>query len=76
MNGTRVTQVNETFFIPLPIESRRVIEGGCDCAYCKTHPDKTPQWDTLAVASGSPYAWTVHFPELQGHSPGETIRAM
>lgn len=69
MNGTPITQVGESIFIPLPPLARRPIAGGCQCAFCKAHPDQTPQWDTLAVSPGTKYAWTVHYPEIAQVQP-------
>jgi hypothetical protein len=63
-NGTRVTKRGDTLFMPLPGDLRRPIEGGCSCAFCKAHPDLVPQWDVVACSPASPYAWTVHYPEL------------
>jgi hypothetical protein len=53
-----------TFFARLPENAKRAIDGGCQCAFCKAHPDKTPAWDTLAVDPDSCTAWTVHYPEM------------
>jgi hypothetical protein len=69
MNGAPITQVGETIFIPLPAAISRPIPGGCQCFYCKAHPDQTPTWDTLAVSPGTQYAWTVHYPEIAGRTP-------
>jgi hypothetical protein len=52
-----------TQFVALPVIAQRPIEGGCDCRYCKAHPNRTPKWDTLAFVSSTD-AWTVHFPDL------------
>jgi hypothetical protein len=69
LNGIRVHRTGGTIFVPLPKESQSVIEGGCTCNYCKAHPELTPMWDTLAIATkarGSDHTWTVHYPELKG----------
>ena len=48
-----------------PTELQRTIEGGCQCLYCKDHPDKPPMWDALAIdAKARCHTWTVHYPEL------------
>ncbi len=39
---------------------------GCDCPYCKAHPNETPSWDTLAIPlkiSPTDFSWTVHMPD-------------
>ena len=64
MNGAKVTHRNGTSFVALPAETRRPIDGGCQCAYCKAHPDKRPMWDTLAISADATRAWTVHYPDL------------
>ena len=63
MNGSKVTKRGETYFVALPADAQRQIAGGCQCAWCLTHPDRTPMWDTLAIGEAS-HAWTVHYPEL------------
>lgn len=53
-------------YLRLPKELRRPITSGCDCKYCKAHPDIPPTWDTLAVPTGDKpdqTSWTVHMPE-------------
>jgi hypothetical protein len=66
LNGAKTTRRNDTVFVALPIEAQRPIAGGCSCDWCKTHPDRTPMWDTLAVpADGKGAAQTVHFPEFR-----------
>lgn len=64
MNGAKVTERNGTLFIALPTEAQTAIAGGCQCAFCRAHPTKTPMWDTLAVGHDAPRAWVVHYPEL------------
>ncbi len=55
-----------TVFVKLPPALCRAIDGGCQCHYCKAHPAKTPQWDTLAMREdGSGDSWPVHYPELK-----------
>jgi len=64
-NGLKPKLVKSTLFVPLPVEAQRPIEGGCGCGYCKSHPDKLPAWDTLAIdAKAEQRTWTVHYPEL------------
>ena len=66
-NGARVIQRTETcVFVRLPESMQRPIDL-CSCSYCKSHPNETPRWDTLAVGlkrpeTGADYAWTVHMP--------------
>jgi len=66
-NGARVICRTETCaFVRLPESMQRPIDM-CSCGYCKSHPNETPRWDTLAIGlkrpeSGADYAWTVHMP--------------
>lgn len=62
----KTTQVKTTIFIAAPIEARKDIVGGCQCKFCVAHPDKTPQWDTIAVDVKNPKggACLVHYPEF------------
>lgn len=68
MNGSMIIgRTDTTIFIRLPDDLQRDC-GKCSCAYCVAHPDETPRWDTLAVATDKPkegndYAWTVHMPD-------------
>lgn len=63
MNGIRVKKHKDgTMFVPLPLEVQRPVTGGCQCSYCKDHPDKTPMWDTLALHPEQDVTWTVHYP--------------
>lgn len=65
LSGIKPKLVNETLFVALPAELRRPIDGGCNCPYCKSHPSKTPAWDTLAIDTAAERrTWTVHYPEL------------
>ena len=69
MGGRKVHKVNHTLFVALPVDARRPIEGGCSCAYCKDHPDRTPTWDVLALpAKGDGWmigrTWIVHYPVI------------
>lgn len=64
-----VSEDGSTLFIPLPRDLALNIDGGCDCEYCKAHPDVTPKWDALALAAKpknrhGDHTWTVHFPNL------------
>jgi len=65
--GIRVTRKRDTIYVPLPPEARRRIAGGCQCPYCRAHPERIPQWDTLAL-SATPlerdFTFTVHYPEI------------
>ncbi len=80
LNGLPVTRYDSkatgcsTIFVPLPPALHRPIEGGCACEVCKARPDRTPMWDTLAIAAKPTkntvqfhrdFTWTVHYPELQ-----------
>lgn len=58
----------DTVFVPLPPRLHAAIAGGCQCPYCKRHPERTPMWDTLATAEGCA-PWVVHYPELAGREP-------
>ena len=61
--------VKSTVFIAAPVEARKDIKGGCQCPYCLAHPDKTPQWDTIAVDAQAPdWAVFVHMPELEAEA--------
>jgi hypothetical protein len=63
----RASKDGSTLFVVLPPEACEPVEGGCSCDYCKAHPDRTPMWDTLAVASDprdKPYTWLVHNPRV------------
>ncbi len=53
----------KTTFITLPETLARPIDGGCQCPYCKSHPNHVPAWDVLA--SDGKKSWTVHYPELK-----------
>ena len=65
MSGRKVHKVKETLFVALPLDARRTIEGGCQCPYCKAHPESKAAWDTLAMAaSGNDRTWIVHYPEI------------
>jgi hypothetical protein len=50
-----------TTFVSLPVPLQRPITGGCQCAFCKAHPNRPPMWDTLATDGVD--SWTVHYPE-------------
>jgi hypothetical protein len=67
LSGVRPHLVGGTVFVALPAALHREIAGGCQCGFCKEHPDKTPMWDTLAIdAAAERHTWVVHYPELQG----------
>lgn len=63
-NGLSVKTRDGTLFVALPPAAQTAIGYGCECPYCKAHPDKTPMWDTLAVAPHHNRTWTVHYPEF------------
>jgi hypothetical protein len=58
-------------YITLSPELQRPIDGGCDCKWCKSHPDNTPAWDCLVIPAGDVPNQrgliTVHWPEI--HAP-------
>ena len=59
-----IVRLGRTMFVPLPVTMRRPIAGGCQCRFCRAHPLKTPEWDTLAFDEDDPaYTWAVHYPE-------------
>lgn len=61
----RATKTKNTIFIAAPVEARRDIIGGCNCPYCVAHPDRVPQWDTIAVDVTDPKDATfIHHPEF------------
>ena len=69
MNGQPIYEGNDTLFIPIPRHLARTIDGGCQCEYCKAHPEVTPKWDTLAIPATpgkNHHTWTVHMPNKQG----------
>jgi hypothetical protein len=65
-NGIEITRVGDTIFIPLPRLFQTEIKGGCNCDFCRSHPNEIPAWDTIAVdATGTnKRTWTVHAPEF------------
>jgi hypothetical protein len=63
-NGIKTHRIGKTMFIPLPVKVQQPIDG-CDCKFCKAHPDRKPMWDTLAISPDSERTWTVHYPEIQ-----------
>ena len=64
MNSMRAVRRDKTLFIALPPEQQRKIDWGCECAYCKSHPDRAPMWDTLSVSVNGGWTCTVHYPDL------------
>jgi len=61
----KVTGCAPSIFVALPRESHRVINGGCGCDYCRSHPAKTPMWDTLVIdAAGKARTHVCHHPEF------------
>lgn len=63
-----ISKDGSTLYVRLPEAISEPIEGGCDCDYCKAHPEQTPRKDTLCLArvpvNGHEYTWVVHYPEL------------
>lgn len=69
LNGTLCRPARVTDAIWLRIPDPRPIPGGCDCSYCKKHPDLVPAWDTLSIpnnyeARTEANAHTIHAPEF------------
>ena len=70
-SGTRVFRNGNGIFVPIPRHLALPVDGGCDCSYCKAHPEITPLWDTIAICAMAPSnkyhdtVTTVHYPELQ-----------
>ncbi len=70
LNGAKIHRSGNTIFVALPAEARLpMMPALCSCAYCKSHPDQKPMWDTLAIGADAPEgrtdtAFTVHFPEF------------
>ena len=68
MNGSQVIgRTASTIFVRLPDDAQRPC-GTCSCSYCKANPERTPMWDTLAIATSKPAdgpdtVWTVHMPD-------------
>lgn len=61
-----IRQHNKTtvVYLRIPSELSTLIDGGCQCTYCKVHPTEPARWDTMAVcAAFGELTWTVHFPD-------------
>jgi len=70
MNGrhTQVRKNSDVIFVSLPSELRRPC-GGCNCDYCKKHPELEPSWDTLAVPTKEDgHTHVCHYPEFAGRN--------
>jgi hypothetical protein len=66
-----ITRINDTIFVPLPVELGRACPGGCSCQFCKADGSHG-YWDTLALSAvgGNRHqdrTYTVHHPAL--HAP-------
>ena len=66
-----ITRINDTIFVPLPVELWRACPGGCSCQFCKADGSHG-YWDTLALSAvgGQRHqdrTYTVHHPAL--HAP-------
>ena len=60
-----------TIYLRIPAELATPC-GGCDCAYCKAHPERIPSWDTLAVCdTRADHSWTVHYPDPRPLTPAD-----
>ncbi len=56
-----------TVYVRLPATISKVIEFGCECDYCKAHPDLEPRWDVLCVPVSDKlvnHTWTIHMPVI------------
>jgi hypothetical protein len=63
-----VSKDGSTLYVAIPRELAADVTGGCDCPYCKLHPDVAPKWDTVAMAAKpkgnkAERTWTVHCPD-------------
>ena len=63
-----ITRVNDTIFVPLPVELWRACPGGCSCQFCNADGSHG-YWDTLALSAvgGNRHqdrTYTVHHPAL------------
>jgi len=70
MDGQKiyVSKDGSTLYVAIPREIAADVTGGCDCPYCKLHPDIAPKWDTVAIAAKpkgdkAERTWTVHCPD-------------
>ena len=68
LNGMAVIKrTKDAIYMRIPTDVSTVIEWGCDCPYCKAHPDILPRWDTLAITTEKSKSydatWTVHMPD-------------
>jgi hypothetical protein len=66
-----ITRINDTIFLPLPVELWRACPGGCSCQLCKADGSHG-YWDTLALSAvgGNCHqdrTYPVHHPAL--HAP-------
>ena len=66
MNRLKVYRRGNTIFVALPKAIQQPINGGCQCPYCKAHPNDYPMWDTLAICADDKHGhtWTVHYPDM------------
>jgi len=59
-DGTRLLRIPRMLQEPMGVGIEQ-----CSCDYCKTHPDHTPSWDTLAIPPITTkhgfHCWTVHY---------------
>lgn len=67
MNGIKIVKRNRAMFVPLPKELQSEISWGCDCSFCKSHPDRIPMWDTMGVSPDFDSTWVVHYPEIHDY---------
>ncbi len=49
-------------WIDIPPGLAQPIDVGCDCEYCKAHPNEIPSWDTLVVDPFALHTRTIHNP--------------
>ena len=68
LNGLEViARGGDAIYIRVPSELQLPCNG-CDCDYCKAHPELEPKWDTVAVPvfpSKLDVTWTVHMPDAK-----------
>ena len=71
LNMRIVNRTEQAIWLRLPLQLQRVIEGGCQCSWCKAHPSGVPTWDTLAVPIAGPptHAWVIHAPDYPKRDP-------
>lgn len=69
MNGALCKPAPHDNTVWLRIPRPQPIPGGCQCPYCKAHPEDVPLWDTLSIPTNydnrtEANAHTIHAPEF------------